>query len=77
MGYFKAPRKAKIKGAGLYFHCHPFRVREVLDLVYGGITAKRGVHSWLIVFLDSRQLLEPPRKLMPLPFDTSRAFTLA
>ncbi|MEY4946186.1 MAG: hypothetical protein RIR22_887 [Planctomycetota bacterium] len=42
MGYFKAPQKAKIKGTGLYFHWHPFRVREVLDLVYGGIAAKRG-----------------------------------
>ena len=42
MGYFKALRKAKIKGAGLYFHCHPFRVREVLDVVSGGIAAKRG-----------------------------------
>ena len=40
MGYFKAPRKAKSKGAGLYFHCHPFRVCEVLDS--GVIAAKRG-----------------------------------
>jgi len=40
MGYFKAPRKAKIKGAGLYFHWHPFRVCEVLDC--GVIAAKRG-----------------------------------
>ena len=42
MGYFKAPRKAKIKGAGLYFHWHPFRVREVLDLVSAGSAEKRG-----------------------------------
>jgi hypothetical protein len=42
MGYFKAPRKAKIKGAGLYFHWHPFRVCEVLDVVSGGIAVKRG-----------------------------------
>jgi hypothetical protein len=41
MGYFKAPQKAKIKGTGLYFHWHPFRVREVLDC--GGIAAKRGL----------------------------------
>ena len=40
MGYFKVLRMAKIKGAGLYFHWHPFRVREVLDC--GVIAAKRG-----------------------------------
>jgi hypothetical protein len=46
LGYFRETKKGQVS-----FSLQPFRVREVLDS--GVIAAKRGVHSWLIVFLDS------------------------
>ena len=39
MDEFEYSTRRKSKGLGLFFVWHPFRVREILDLVTGGIAA--------------------------------------
>ena len=50
LGYFKAPRKAKIKGAGLFFSA---TIQGARGFGFRCYRCKAEVHSWLIVFLDS------------------------